>query len=111
MAIKFINSKESLESLQSLISSKFKKIIKHYKRMGHSMDIMRQSACLIIKVKKKAKIRNQHNQVPHVTRDTTRESDKNSRKHHTQDSQEFSPFPAGVHKAVRIRQDSIIRQT
>ena len=40
------------------------------------MDIMRQSAYLVIRVKKKAKIRNQHSQVSHVNRDTTRESDK-----------------------------------
>ena len=35
------------------------------------------------KVKKKAKIRNRYNQVPHLTRDTIWESDKNTRKHHT----------------------------
>ena len=29
------------------------------------------------------------------------ESDKNTRKHHTQESQEISPLPAGDHKAVR----------
>ena len=33
------------------------------------------------------------------------ESDKNTRKHHTQESQEVSPFPAGDHKAARNRQD------
>ena len=35
---------------------------------------------LKIKVSKKAKIRNRYNQVPHLTHDTTWESDKNTRK-------------------------------
>ena len=37
-------------------------------------------------------------------------SDKNTRKRHTQESQEASPFPAGDHKAVMNRQDSIIKR-
>ena len=37
------------------------------------------------------------------SRDTIEESDKNTRKHTTQDSQEVSPFPAGDHKAARNR--------
>ena len=61
------------------------------------------------KVMKNAKIRNRYNQVPHHTRDTIWESDKNTRKHHTQESQEFSPFLAGDHKAARNRQDSIMQ--
>ena len=59
-----------------------------------------------VKARKKVKIRNRHNQVPHLTQDTTWESDKNTRKHHTQESQEASPFPAGDHKAAMNRQDS-----
>ena len=51
-----------------------------------------------IKERKRAKIRNRYNQVPHLTQDTVWESDKNTRKHHIQDSQEVSPFPAGDHK-------------
>ena len=43
------------------------------------------------------KIRNRYNQVPHLTHDTTWESDKNKIKHH---KQEVSPFPAGDHKAA-----------
>ena len=35
-----------------------------------------------IKVRKTAKIRNQYNQVPHLTQDTTWDSDKNTIKHH-----------------------------
>ena len=62
------------------------------------------------KSKKKAKIRNRYNQVQHLTRDTLWESDKNTRKHHTQESKEASPFPAGDHKAASNRQDSIINK-
>ena len=40
------------------------------------MDIMRQSACLVLKVSKESQIRNRNNQVPHLTQDTTRERDK-----------------------------------
>ena len=61
-----------------------------------------------MKVKKKAKIRNRYNQKPHLTRDTILESDKYTRKHHTQNSQEVSPFPAGDHNAAGNRQDSKI---
>ena len=56
----------------------------------------------ISKVKKKTKIRNQ---VPHLTRDTIWQSDKNTRKHLTQESQEVSSFQAGDHKAATNRQD------
>ena len=41
--------------------------------------------------------------------DTTWESDRNTWKHHTQEIQEVSPFPAGDHKAARNRQDSITK--
>ena len=58
-------------------------------------------------VSKKAKIRNRYNQVPHLTQDTTWESDKNTRKHHLQESQEVSPFPAVDHKAAMNRQESM----
>ena len=40
-----------------------------------------------------------------------REVDKNTRKHHTQESQEVSPFPVGDYKAERNRHDGIIKQT
>ena len=61
------------------------------------------------KVRKKKKIRNRYNQVPHLTQDTVWESDKNVRKHHIQGSQEISPFPAGDHKAARHRQDNMVK--
>ena len=62
-----------------------------------------------MKVRKKAKIRNRYNQVPHLTQDTILESDKNTRKHHTQESQEFNPFPTGDHKVARNRNDSMAK--
>ena len=44
---------------------------------------------------KNAKIRNQYNQVPHLTWDTIRESDKNTRKHHSNTREpRCQPFPS-----------------
>ena len=57
--------------------------------------------------RKKGKIRNRYNPVPHLTQDTTWESNKNTRKHHIQERQEFTLFPAGDHKAAINRQDSM----
>ena len=37
------------------------------------------------------------------------ESDTNARKHLTQESKESSPFPAGGHKAIRNKQDSVTK--
>ena len=53
----------------------------------------------MIKVKKGAKIRNQYNQVPHLTQDTTWESNKNTI-NITNKSQEVSHFRVGDHKAA-----------
>ena len=50
------------------------------------------------KVSKKAETMNRYNQVQHLTQDTTWESDKNTRKHHIQESLEVSPFLAGDHQ-------------
>ena len=61
-----------------------------------------------IKVRKNAKIRNRYNQVPHLTQDTIEKSDINTRKHHIQENQEASPFPAGDHNSARNRQDNMI---
>ena len=58
------------------------------------------------KVRKKAKIRYRYQQIPHLTQDTIWKSDKNTRKHHTQESQEVCPFPAGDHKTAINRIDS-----
>ena len=48
--------------------------------------------------------------VPHLTQDTTWESNKYKiKKRHIQESQEVSPFPEGDHKAAMNRQET--RQT
>ena len=59
----------------------------------------------MIYVIKEAKIRNQYNQVPNLTQDNTWERDYNTRKHHIQENQKDSPFPAGGHNAAMDRQD------
>ena len=51
-----------------------------------------------IKVRKRTKIRNRYNQVPHLTQDTNGKV-TNSQLDATNESQEISPFPAGDHKA------------
>ena len=61
------------------------------------------------KSERKAKIRNLYIQVPHLTRNTIWENDKNTSKHNIQESQEVSPFSAGYHKAARNIQDSITK--
>ena len=59
-----------------------------------------------MKVRKTAKIRKRYNQVPHLTQDTTWESNKNTI-NVTNKSQEVSPFPAGDHKAAMGRRKSM----
>ena len=59
------------------------------------------------KVSKEANIRNRYKQVPHLTKDTTWESDENKIKHNIQELQDASPFPAGDHKAAMNRQESM----
>ena len=51
----------------------------------------------LLKGRKKAKIRNRYNQIPHLIQDTECESDKNTKKHYKQESQEVSPFQTGDH--------------
>ena len=53
---------------------------------------------LLNKVSKGAKIRNQYNQVQHLTQDTNGKV-TNSQLDTTNESQEVSPFPAGDNKA------------
>ena len=53
---------------------------------------------VILKVSKGAKIRNRYNIVPHLTQDTNGKV-TNSQLDTINESQEFSPFPAGDHKA------------
>ena len=49
-----------------------------------------------IKVRKAAKIRNQYNQVPHLTQDTTWESDKYTIKHHKLIQSSAKKFQIGM---------------
>ena len=65
----------------------------------------------VIKVRKKASIKKRFNQVPHLIKDTVWESDKYTRKHHIQESQEVCPFPVGVHKAALHRQEDNMAKT
>ena len=57
----------------------------------------------IVKVRKETTVRNRYNQTPdpghHIVK-----GKKNTRKYHTQKSQEVIPFLAGDHKAARNRQ-------
>ena len=53
---------------------------------------------MVSKVIKGSEIRNRYNQVPHLTQDTNGKV-TNSQLDTTNESQEFSPFPAGERKA------------
>ena len=70
-------------------------------------DLNRVPIKSVIEVSKKVKIRNRYNQVPLLTQDTKWESDKNTTKYRIEESQDFSPFPAGHHKATINRQESM----
>ena len=59
---------------------------------------MRRDTVRQIKVSKGAKIKSRYNQVPHPTQDTNGKV-TNSQLDTTNESQEFSLFPAGDHKA------------
>ena len=48
----------------------------------------------VSKVGKRSNIRNQYNQLPHLTEDTVWENAKYTRKKHIQERQEVTPFPA-----------------
>ena len=50
---------------------------------------------------------NQYNQLLYLTQDIARESDKNTIKHHTQESQEVSPLSAGSHNDAMNRYESM----
>ena len=60
-------------------------------------------------VQLKAMSRMRYNQVPHLTRDTIWESDKNTRKINTEEMQIASPFSVGDYKYARDRQDNITK--
>ena len=61
---------------------------------------------MYMEVRKIAKIRKLYNQVPHMTQDTTWNSNKNT-KLITNKSQENSSFQAGDHKAAMNRRESM----
>ena len=68
-------------------------------RKSHmSLTVIKQDTRKTINVRKRTKIRNQYNQVPHLTTDTN-EKVTNSQLDITNDSQEVTPFQAGDHKA------------
>ena len=52
-------------------------------------------------VRKKEKTRNRYNQVPHLTKATIWESDKNSRKHHVPESQKVNRRLQGCREHTR----------
>ena len=56
----------------------------------------------ILKVNKRAKIRNRYNQAPHLTQDTNGKV-TTSQLDITNESQEVSPFPTGDHKVSTNR--------
>ena len=60
--------------------------------------------------RKVVKIRNRYSQEPHLTQDTTWESDKNTI-NITNESQEVSPFPASDHKAAPNRREYMTNNT
>ena len=61
---------------------------------------------MFFKVRKEEKIRKQYNQVPHLTNDTTWESNNNTI-NITNKRQEVSAFLAGYHKAATNRRKSM----
>ena len=77
--------------------------------LSHAYEICVKRDIYHRKVEKKAKIRNRYNQVPYLNLNAIWESDTNTRKHNTQESQYVNPFPVGDHKTARIRQDNITK--
>ena len=66
----------------------------------------RSTAIHLMRVRKTAKIRNQYNQLPYLTQDTTWEVTK-SQLDTTNKRQEISHFPAGDRKAAMNRRKSM----
>ena len=61
----------------------------------------------LIKVRKKAKIRNWYSQIPHLTQNIIWDSEKTHKKHHIQESEKVYPFQVGDHNTARNRQGSM----
>ena len=83
---------------------------KKFRYFSHWLYMHVRKALKITKVRKLAKIRKRYNQVPHLTQDTTLESNNNTI-NITNKSQEVSPFPAGDHKAAINGRESIKLKT
>ena len=100
----FISTCNTNLSIVSLLTFENKTVFATFAllRDKHNFD-------LYIKVGQKAKIRYRNNQELHLTQDIVRENDQYTRKKHTQDSQEVSPFPTGGHKATWHRQDNLAK--
>ena len=64
------------------------------------LQLKKKKNLLILKVRKVTEIRNRYNQVPHLTKDPTCESEK-TQLNITHKSQEVSPFQAGDHKIAK----------
>ena len=64
-----------------------------------SMSILVMATKYIPLVKVRKRVRNRHNQAPHLNQDTNRKV-TTSQLDITNESQEVSPFPAGDHKAT-----------
>ena len=79
------------------VCKRLPKCISRWKGRQHLLWIVEKGLLHFFKVRKTAKIRKRYNQVPHLTKDTTWESNKKSI-NITNMSQELSSFPAGDHK-------------
>ena len=68
-------------------------------------SINNRTDSVVVKVRKRAKIRNRYNQAPHLTQDTKGKV-TTSQLNITNESQEVSPFPAGVtrHKQTDVHE-------
>ena len=72
-----------------------------YLKLADFIDYIEQTMQFYV-VRKRAKIRNQYNQAPHLTQDTNGKV-TNSQLDITNESQEVSPFPVDDHKALITR--------
>ena len=62
------------------------RVLRDFLGLPHSPD----KTTLIIKVMKKATILNRYDRIPHMTLETRKESDKNTRQYHAEKSQQVT---------------------
>ena len=68
----------------------------------------KKKECLLLeKVRKVAKSRNRYKQIPHLTQDIPHGKVTKTQLNITNKSQKVSPYPAGDHKAVMNRHESM----